>query len=301
MKLDLILWPTIALAGIALGLFGSPYLLGVGFALCTWIALTQSWTILSAMTGYVSLGHVVFYGIGAYAMVLLFGTVPIPIALLIAALGSTAFAVFIGLPALRVRGPYFVILTFGLAELVKHLVIQVESALGAFSRVIFGAPPLETLYAGMFALALAATALAVMVRRSRFGAGLLAIRENEGAAQTLGVAPAKMKLAAFALSAAIPGAVGALATLRTTYFEPAQVFDPAISFSIVTMAIVGGSDDARGPVIGSIAFVALSEMLWARLPQLYMVVLGLALIAFVLFLPKGLAGSLFGQRERGNP
>ncbi len=287
-----------AVAGLSLPFWGSNYLLGVGFALCSWIALVQSWTVLSAMTGYVSLGHAVFYGLGAYVVALSWGAVPMAVGLVLAGLVAGVFALVVGMPVLRVRGPYFVILTFGLAELVKYLVIILESELGSFSRLMFGAPDLIWLYAIAFALAAIGTIGAFVIRRSRLGRGLLALRENEEAAETVGVPVARLKMIAFALSAVIPGIVGGLAAMRTTYFEPMQAFDPTVSFTIVTMAVVGGSDDARGPLLGAAFFTLLSELLWARLPQGYMVVLGALLILFVLFIPRGLAGMFAGRPGR---
>ena len=289
------------IAGLALALFGSDYLIGIGFTLCCWIALVQSWTVLSAMAGYVSLGHAVFYGLGAYMVALSWGVLPLPVALALAGAAAGLFALLVGLPVLRVRGPYFVILTFGLAELVKYIVIVIEGWLGKFSRVIFGAPSLETLFYIMLALAAAATAMTLAVRGSRFGRGLLAIRENEEAAETVGVPTVRFKLLAFGLSALIPGMVGSVMVLRQTYFEPAQLFDPVVSFSIVTMAVVGGSDDVKGPLLGAAGFIVLSELLWANAPQIYMILVGLLLIVFVLFLPNGLSGALFPARRRNAP
>ena len=282
----------LALAGAIalLPVWGTPYLIGVAFNLMMWIALVQSWSMLSATTGYVSLGHVVFFGIGAYAFVLTTDVLPLPFGLALAALSAIGFALLIGLPVLRVRGPYFVILTFGLSELVRNIVLRVESGLGAFGRIIFDAPAPGVLLWWMLGFAVLATVLAQLIRRARFGRGLAAIREDEVAAETVGVPVSRLKLFAWIASAAIPGAVGALALLRTSYFEPGQSFDPVVSFSIVTMAIVGGTEDARGPILGAVAFVLLSELLWSSLPQLYMIVLGIALIVFILFLPGGLLG-----------
>lgn len=279
-------------AAIAVPISGSHYALGLAFNLAMWIALTQSWSMLSATTGYVSLGHAVFFGLGSYALVLTIGVLPLPLALLVSAATAAGFALLAGLPVLRVKGPYFVILTFGIAELIKHVVMRIESSLGQFSRLVFDAPPVETLYLWMLGLAVLATLCAHSIRHSRFGRGLIAIREDEIAAETVGVPVTRLKLFAFVASAAIPGAVGGLVVLRTSYFEPSQAFDPLVSFSIVTMAIVGGSDDARGPILGAIGFVLLSELLWSRLPQLYMIILGLMLILFILFIPRGLAGLL---------
>jgi len=280
----------------ALPLLAGDYYQGVGFQLLMWIALSQSWVLLSGLTGYISLGHVVFYGLGGYLTVLTWHIIPLPLAIPLSGLAAALFAVLIGYPVMRVRGPYFVILTFGLAELVKYIVINVEAALGRFGRLMMGAPDLSTLYWAMLALAMAATLLVVFIGRSRFGAGLRAIREDEPAAETAGVPAARYKLAAFALSALIPGMVGGLVALRTSYFEPQQIFSPTISFTVVTMAMIGGSDRARGPIMGALFLVLLSELLWANLAELYMIILGLLLIGFVLFAPTGLDGLL---RRRG--
>lgn len=268
------------------------YAVSVVFTLLTWIALTQSWVVLSGLTGYISLGHAVFFGLGAYVLVLTWPALPLWVAIPLAGIAAPALAFAVGYPCLKVRGPYFVILTFGLAELVKYIVVNVEGALGQFSRVLFAAPGIADLYPIMVALAGAATLLAYLVRRSRFGTGLRAIRENEAAAETLGIDVALYKVLAFAASAAIPGMVGAVMALRTTYFEPLQVFSPITSFTIVVIAIIGGGDDAPGPIWGALFLVLLQELLWARLPQVYLIVLGVLLIAFVLWSPNGFHGLL---------
>lgn len=286
------------LAAVLLPFAQSDYALGVGLGLLMWVALTQSWTILSGMAGYISLGHVVYFGMGAYFTVLTWGILPLWLALPLSALVNFVFAVAISLPVLRVRGPYFVILTFGLAELVKYVVMAVESALGQFSRLLFDVPQMSDLYWIMFALAAAATALAHFIRSTRFGQGLLAIREDEEAAETVGVPVVRYKTLAYGLSAAIPGMVGGVMTLRTTYFEPQQVFDPMISFTILAMAIIGGSDDARGPLFGAAFLAILSELLWANAPQVYLIILGCLLIGFVLLLPEGICGHLYPHAKR---
>jgi branched-chain amino acid transport system permease protein len=284
------------LAVVALPLYAGDYAMGVGLSFLMWVALTQSWTVLSGLTGYVSIGHVVFYGLGAYVVVLLGTGVPLLISLPLAGLAAFAFAAAIGYPVLRIRGPYFVILTFGLAELVKFAVIALESYLGKFSRIMFGGPSLHTLFIVMLVLAGGATALAWVVRRSRFGQGLVAIRENEEAAEAIGIPIARFKLLAFALSSIVPGMVGGAMVLRSSYFEPVPAFDPMISITVVTMAIIGGSDDIRGPILGAGLLVLVSEILWARTPQIYMIIIGLLLIAFVLFAPGGLCGRLLRAR-----
>lgn len=266
------------------------YMVSFVFSLMMWLALTQSWVVFSGLTGYISLGHAVFFGAGAYVMVLCWGTISFWLAIPLAGIIAGTLAFLLGYPCLRVRGPYFVILTFGLAELIKFVVVNIESALGQFSRVVFGGPGIEQLFHVMVGLAAIATLMTYFVRRSRAGVGLRAIRENEEAAQTIGIAVAQYKAFAFALSAIIPGMVGAVMVLRTTYFEPLQVFSPITSFTIVSIAIIGGGDDAPGPVYGALFLVVLQELLWANWPQLYMIILGLMLVFFVLWSPDGVDG-----------
>jgi len=277
--------------------FVGPYWLGVGLLLLSWIALAQSWVLLSGMTGYISLGHAMFYGLGGYLTVLTWQSWPLWISLPAAGALAAVVALILGWPVLRVRGPYFVILTYGLAELVKFIVIDIEAKLGKFGRLLMGAPPLETLYWLMLAAALVATLATWWVRRSRFGAGLRAIRENEEAAETLGVPVVRFKLFAFAASAFIPGIVGGLMALRTAYFEPFQAFNPVTSFTIVVIALIGGSDDAPGPILGALFLIVLQELLWTNAPELYLIILGLVLIGFVLFVPDGVHGRLLRRKS----
>jgi branched-chain amino acid transport system permease protein len=281
-----------ALLAMTLPFVANAYFVGVGFSLLVWIALTESWIVISGMTGYISLGHVVFVGIGAYVAAMTWLVLPIWAILPLAGLAAGALAMLVGYPCLRVRGPYFVILTFGLSELVKYIVINIEAALTVSGRVLFGAPGVETLYLMALALAWASVVVALVVRESRFGSALRAIRDNEEAAETIGVAIGTFKAAAFILSSIIPGMIGALLIMRSTYFDPLEIFNPQTSVLIVTMAVIGGSDRPFGPVMGVAFLVLLQELLWANLPQLYMIVVGILLIGVVVWLPGGIYGRL---------
>lgn len=291
--------------GFALPSISSNYWVGIALTFFMWVGLVQSWIILSGMTGYLSLGHAVFYGLGAYVMVLSWGTVAFELAILAAGAASVLLATVIGVPCLRVRGPYFVILTFGVSELVKFIVVNIEAGLGNAGRLIFGAPSIEALYYWIVGLALLATAMAYLVSRSRLGAGLRAIREDETAAETMGVPVTMLKVFAFALSGMVPSMIGAVMVLRTTYFEAIHVFNPITSFTIVTIAIIGGSDDVPGPILGAAFLIVLSELLLVNAPEVYMIILGSLLIAFVLAAPNGLAGGIGGlvrrMRRGGGP
>lgn len=283
-------WIVLSLAAAALPSIEGDYIVGVGMVLLMWLALTQSWAILSSMTGYVSIGHVVFYGLGTYVVVVSWQSLPLAVAIVAAGLVSALFALAVGMPVLRVRGPYFVILTFGLAELVKFAIIALEARMGIASRLIFGAPSIQFIYYAMLLLAAAATLLHIVVHRSRFGHALRSLRENEEAAESIGIPVARYKLYAYVLSAIIPGMVGGVMGLRSTYFEVTQAFDPTISLTIVVMAVIGGGEGVYGPLFGVVFLTVLSEVLWTRAPQLYMVILGLLLIFFMLKCPEGLIG-----------
>ena len=269
----------------ALPLALEPYALGIGLSLLMWIALAESWAMFSGLSGYISLGHAVFCGVGAYATV-----VPLWLAIPLGGLAAGLLAIVLGWPCLRVRGPYFVNLTLGVSEFVKYIVISSEAALGRNGRLLIGTPSLAILFKAMLALAVISMIVLYIVRSSRLGAGLLAIREDEVAAEAVGVNAAALKLLAFTLSALIPGMVGGLMILRSTYFEPLQAFNPTTSFTIVTIAILGGSDEVPGPLLGAVLLVLMSELLWARAPEVYMIILGVLLVAFVLFVPEGLLG-----------
>ena len=279
----------VTLLAAALPWIGNDYYTGFGFTLLAWIALTESWIIISGMTGYVSLGHVVFVGLGGYIAALTWMVLPLWAILPLTGFSAAVVAAFVGYPCLRVRGPYFVILTFGVSELVKYIVINIESALSMSGRVLFAAPDVDQLFFLCLGLAWASVTIALIVRDSRFGFGLRAIRENEEAAETIGVAVGAFKLAAFVISAIIPGMIGALLIMRSTYFEPLEIFNPQTSVLIVTMAVIGGSDRPIGPFLGVALLVVLQELLWAHLPQLYMIIVGALLIAVVIWMPGGVS------------
>jgi branched-chain amino acid transport system permease protein len=281
----------------ALPSFASSYTVGVATTLAMWVALSESWIILSGLAGYISLGHAAFVGVGAYVMSLGWGKAPIWLLLAAAGASAGALALLAGAPCLRVRGPYFVILTLGVSEFCKFIVVNVEAGLGNFGRLLLGAPGIEGIYYSMLSVAAVAYIVAVCVRRSRFGTGLRAIREDEGAAGAMGVPIVRFKIAAFMLSAFIPGIVGALLVMRSGYFEPLQMFDPRVSLTIVTMAVIGGADDPPGPLFGTLFLVMLSELLWANWPQLYMILLGLLLIGFIVLAPDGIYGRLRAGRR----
>jgi branched-chain amino acid transport system permease protein len=301
MRRGILIFAVVVTAAAFLPALRNDYLLGLGLTLAMWVALAESWTLFSGYSGYVSLGQVVFYGIGAATAAVTWGRVPLAVAALLGSFIAVALAVVVGGPSLRVRGPYFVMLTFGISEFVKYVVIALEAHAGSGSRMLLGAPDLDVLYWSMLGLAAFAFALAWGVGASRIGAALSAIREDETAAETIGIEARRYKIIAFALSAIVPAAVGALMAARGGYFEVQPAFDPLISLTVICIAVIGGSSSPLGPLLGVAVLVGLQELLWSRFPHLYMVILGTILIGFVLLLPEGLLGRLTRRRAPPPP
>jgi branched-chain amino acid transport system permease protein len=164
-----------------------------------------------------------------------------------------------------------------------------RSVTGTVGRVLTGAPERDTIYLTVLALAVAAVATSLVLRRTRFGLALAGIGADEQRAMTLGVNTRVVKVLGFALTAAFAGAVGAAMSVRWTYIDAATVFNPFIGFQTVLIALIGGVATLWGPLIAAIAFSLLAETLRLQAPQLYLMALGFLLILSVLYQPGGLA------------
>jgi branched-chain amino acid transport system permease protein len=282
-----------SLAGIGLG----PYATEIAISLAMWIALSESWAAFSGTTGYVSLGHAVFFGLGGYVTAVTWGMMPVAVSLILSGAAAGLLALLVGYPCLRVRGPYFVMLTFGIAEFVKYVVVNAEAANSHFGRIVLAAPESSVILVMMAALAAVSFLLNYFLQKSRFGFGLRAIREDEDAAETSGVPVVWQKLAAFCLSAIIPGAAGGVYLLRGGYFEPLHAFDSLVSVTMITMAVIGGTASASGPLAGATLLFVLSNLLSTSAPQIYMMIQGALLVFFVLKMPDGIEGRVRSLME----
>jgi branched-chain amino acid transport system permease protein len=256
--------------------------------LLMWIALTESWIILSGYTGYISLGHSAFFGFGAYFMAMAWTKIPYALAVILGGLVCAAFAFLIGFPFLRVRGPYFVILTLGLTEITKYIFINLEIKFGGtVGRILMMTPGLETLYFSVLVVFVIVTITAYLIKHSRFGTGLFSIKEDEDAANSLGINTSFYKWLAFGISASFPGMLGAILALRRSYIDPYTVFSPIVSFQVIVMAFLGGVEGIEGAMVGAIVLTLISEALWAQYPYYYMIILGIIMIFIVKFMPMG--------------
>jgi branched-chain amino acid transport system permease protein len=276
----------------------SDYYVSFFLDLLMWIALTESWIILSGYTGYISLGHSAFFGLGAYSMAMTWPQIPYVLGVLLGGVVSAGFAFLIGFPFLRVRGPYFVILTLGLTEITTYIFINLEIKLGGtVGRILMMTPDLNILYYSILVVFIASTMVTYLIKNSRFGTGLFSIKEDEDAANSLGVNTSLYKWLAFGISAFFPGMVGAILALRRSYIDPYTVFSPMVSFQVIVMAFLGGVEGIEGAIVGAIVLTLLSEALWAHYPYYYMIILGLIMIIIVKFMPMGV---VFAFTERLN-
>ena len=285
----------VLLAAVALALAAAPWLVtgyqrSLLLAILADIALAVSWAFFSGPTRYLSLATGAFFGAGAYATAVVGGRLAWPLPVLAGAAVGGAMALVVGALALRLRGPYFAVFTFGLAELAKHTLIWYETRVtGTVGRLLLSPPGPWTLYYTVLTLAGLAVATALLLRRSRWGYALVGIGEDEERALTLGIDTTRVKVGTFALSAAFMGAVGAAMAPRWTYLDP-QVFNPLVSFQTVIMALVGGATTVVGPALGAAFLGLVSELFLLRFRYVYMLALGLTLIAVVVAFPSGLAG-----------
>lgn len=275
---------------VALPGFASEFAVSMALTCLMYIALSSSWALFCGTTRYLSLATSAFFGIGAYTGALLIETVGWSPAIALGALIAAAVAVLMGAAVLHLRGTYFAVLTFGMTELIRHAISYFEkSVTGTVGRVLMVVPDRDTIYFTVLLLAVVAVALSIWIRRTRFGLAMRGIGSDEQRAQTLGVNTRLVKIAGFALTAAIAGAVGAAMSVRWTYIDPHTVFNPFIGFQTVLIALIGGAMTLWGPLIAAIVFSVLAETLRLQVPQLYMMSLGLLLILSVLYLPGGLA------------
>ena len=290
----------LALTGwaVALPSYGSEFMVSMALTCLMYIALSSSWGLFCGSTRYLSLATAAFFGIGAYTGAIALDHLPWLQAVALGALVAAAIAVVMGAAVLHLRGTYFAVLTFGMTELIRHAVTYWEKQVtGTVGRVLTVVPDRDTIYLSMLGLAVLALATSIVVRRTRLGLAMAGIGADEQRAQTLGVNTRLVKVTGFALTAAFAGATGAVMCVRWTYIDPSTVFNPFIGFQTVLIALIGGAATLWGPLLAAIVFSLLAETLRLKLPQVYMMSLGLLLILSVLFLPGGLA-SLRGETLR---
>jgi branched-chain amino acid transport system permease protein len=279
-------------------LFGSDYPLIFLQAIFMFIILTVSWAFFSGPTGYISLAPAAFFGIGIYTAATVGKSLPLLATVAAAGIASFIIALLVGAVTLRLKGIYFAVFTFGLVVLMKELLlfweITVTGTRGRFVVLVDN----DTIYYIIFGILLLTLLTTYLIRRSKIGLAMQSIGENEEAAAHMGVNVTLVKVITFAISAIFMGAVGAIMATKWTYVDPYVAFDIRNSFLPVLMAIFGGVGTFYGPILGSVIFSYLEELLLTKFPYYYMLAFGIILVVVILYLPGGVASLIERLRQR---
>ncbi len=289
--------PALALTLLVLSvypLWATGYGVRVMLQLFMWIALAQSWNLISGLTGYVSFGHVAFFGMGSYTTaILVVQGVAWPLAAVAGGAMAVVLAFVIGWPCLRLKGPYFAIAMLGLNEVLRVMASYFEGLTGG--GLGLSLPTLDAsvrIYYAMGLVAVAVTALTYLIVTSRFGLRLMTIREDEVAAEAMGIDTFRYKIYAFLLSAPAPGIVGGLLARDMGYIEPISVFPLVTTITMIVMVLFGGKGTIWGPVLGAVILFTFQELVWAHFPHAHQILLGAIIVTVVLVMPRGILGVL---------
>ena len=265
------------------------------------VVMASGWNIIGGLTGYASFGNVAFFGLGAYTagVVVTNLNLPFALALVLAPVVAASFAVIVGIPLLRLRGHYFAVATLGVGVAVGEVINNIEP-LGAATGLFLPIIRSDVLF---FYLMLGTAILAVLttwvILRTRFGYGLLAIRENEEAAAVIGVNTTFYKVAAFCIAAALTGIAGAIFAQWNSFINQDNAFAISDNVQMILMAVIGGTGTVLGPVAGAISL----ELIIQRLAGggsgsvFSQIGLGVLLAVCVIFIPRGVI-DFFGGRSK---
>ncbi len=264
------------------------------------VILASNWNLIGGMTGYVDFGHAVFFGIGAYVMGILVTKSPLLIspewgflqALPVSGAAAAVFALLIGLPTLRLKGPYFSIAMLGTFVAMREIVRVLRPLTGG--GVGLNLPPvLNRLGDYYLTLALMGLVISVMwwIRRSEFGQSLIAIREDEIGAEMRGINTTLHKILAFMIAAFFTGVVGGFWAWQNTFIDPDVVFIETRTVEMVMMSMLGGLGTVWGPPLGAVIIYVLQTVVWGRLFGIHLLALGILMVLLVLFLPEGILGT----------
>lgn len=268
------------------------------FYFAFWIIMAISTNIIYGFTGYLPFGFVAFYGVGAYTLGIIWHSFQVPVVVGILAAGVTGPLLgIIFAPTLRLRGIYFAIVNFAFALIVRTIVAVLPEDFSGGSFGISMVPlydPISAYYAMLF-LAMVASVTLWWLSRSKFGIALRSIKEDPQGAGVLGINVYRCRLYAWLLSALFPSIAGAIDAWYTVIIDPATSFDLIITARAIIYPMLGGFGTVMGPILGSTLLYTLDEIVWASFPLSNMLVTGAVLTVLVLFLPKGILGTLHEQ------
>ncbi len=277
-----------------LPLIANNYTLRLLTTMLMYVILAQSWNFIGGLAGYPSFATAAFFGLGAYtSAVLQSHHVPIFAAWSAAALSAMLFAALIGGAILHLRGHYFAIASLVVAEVLREIINTTPitgGGMGLNLPVSHGSISAQAhfFYFAMLAVAVLCMSTAITVRGSKLGFGLRCIQQNEDAANVLGVNAYMYKTAAFMLSAIYVGVAGGIYASWVHYIEPPDVFDVMLAIKPLVMALLGGIGTLFGPPVGAVILMVLEEVVWRNFLTVHAAMLGVVIVALVLFLPNGL-------------
>lgn len=262
------------------------------------VTLASDWNLTGGFTGYVDFGHAVFFGLGAYGTGIMMNKLGMPFgfALLVGAVAAVIFALLIGLPTLRLKGPYFSIAMLGTFVAMREIVRVLRPITGGGQGLTL--PPYlnrPLFYYVTLSLAIFVVFLIWWIRRSEFGATLVAIREDEVGAEMRGINTTLHKITAFWIAAFFTGIVGGLWAYQNTFIDPDVVFFSSRTVELVMMVMLGGLGTVGGPVLGATVIYWMRDIVWANFEQYHLLAEGLLLILIVLYLPGGIVGTLWDR------
>jgi branched-chain amino acid transport system permease protein len=283
----------------------------VVFTVLMSVALASSLNLLLGYTGYVSFGHIVFFGLGGYVgfyAVDVLGWHLLPAALA-GALAAGGLAFLLGKSILRLRGAYFALATIGINEAMKAFINNfapfggptgMELNFAVYRDYGGAARALWITYWGLVVVTLLVIVVSYLVKRSKFGLGLMAIREDEDAAEVMGVVAPNAKTWAYVLSAIFPGLIGVLFFFKNGNIEPGDAFRLHLSIEMIVMVMLGGQGTVLGPVLGAAAYQRLRGYLLTSplFKNIQLAVAGLLLLLIVLFIPAGVVGGVRARFAR---
>jgi branched-chain amino acid transport system permease protein len=299
----------IAVAGIAalvLPLVGSDYATSFSIQLLIFLILAYSWNLIGGYAGYTHFGQVSFFGMGAYvgSLLIFHWNVPWYLAAMVAAVAGAVIAIPLGGAMLRLKGPFFAIGMFGLARVLEAFALGFDSITqGGTGIYLKPLSDLRSLYYVVAAVAAIMVFLTWRLDNSRLGLKLLAIREDETAAESLGIPTTRLKIGTFVASAVAPAAMGSLYAVYLGFMDPPTAFAPNIELTTIAMVLLGGMGTVLGPLVGAFALSIVNEVLWANYPQVYLACVGIIVLLAVLFTPRGLVniGIKGGWLPAGRP
>jgi branched-chain amino acid transport system permease protein len=280
-----------------------------------YVGFSESWNLVGGYMGYLSLGHGALFGVSAYTVAILWASYKFSplISPFIGALFAMLIAMVIGYPTMRLRGYYFALATLALPLIAQGLVLSVPAITAGGQGIPNIFPPeipfnlRPHFYYGTFlAYMFACVVIAYKAENSKFGRGLVALRDDEDAAAVCGINGTRLKVEAFMVSGFLTGIAGGLFASYLTYVSPSAVFGIILSVTPVLMTILGGRGRWLGPVIGGITLNLLSNYIsYSVLSVLNELVLGVVLILIVLMTPKGILGVVSdvimrNARRKGN-